>query len=309
MASGITVQGLVKTYRRGKVKALAGVDMEFQPGKTHGLIGPNGSGKTTLLGCLLGLLQQDAGVIEIDGLSPDDLGYKGSLGYVPERLRFDMWMKAWDFMKYHYHLARLDPADRDNRITECLERVGLEPKHWKEPLKSYSRGMLQRVGIAQALLNRPKYLFLDEPTSGMDPAGVVLFRRIVREENERGCLILLSSHQLSQVEQLCDKVHFIEHGRFNESETKGADTTKRIMCLRWSHSLAGQGVPKELPVVQNARLIEQRASEVLFEVEGDQGASGIIEALVKAGYPLIEAIPDASRLERLFKTPKERTHD
>src|SRR6185436_20499068 len=100
--------------------------------------GPNGSGKTTLLGCLLGLLKKDAGSIEIDGMSPEDLGYKAGLGYVPERLRFDMWMKAWDFMKYHYGLARLESADRDNRITECLERVGLEPNHWKEPLKSYS---------------------------------------------------------------------------------------------------------------------------------------------------------------------------
>jgi len=309
MSTGITIRGLAKSYRHGKVKALDGIDAVFVPGKTHGLIGPNGSGKTTLMGCMLGLLRPDRGQIDIDGLAPKDLQFKSSLGYVPERLRFDMWMKLWDFMVYHDRLAQLEPAGRDQRISDCLERIGLESKNWQERLKSFSRGTLQRLGLAQALLGRPKYLFLDEPTSGMDPSGVILFRRVIREESERGCLVLLSSHQLNQVEQLCDEIHFIDRGRFTRAETKNADTTPRVLRLRWSLAASGKAKAKKIPKAALARLIEQRAGEALFEVEGDQGANQIIAALVKAGFPVIEAIPDSSRLERLFKTPQERRHD
>jgi len=309
MSTGITIRGLAKSYRHGKVKALDGIDAVFVPGKTHGLIGPNGSGKTTLMGCMLGLLRPDRGRIDIDGLAPKDLQFKSSLGYVPERLRFDMWMKLWDFMVYHDRLAQLEPAGRDQRISDCLERIGLESKNWQERLKSFSRGTLQRLGLAQALLGRPKYLFLDEPTSGMDPSGVILFRRVIREESERGCLVLLSSHQLNQVEQLCDEIHFIDRGQFTRAETKNADTTPRVLRLRWSLAAPGKAKAKKLPKAALARLIEQRAGEALFEVEGDQGANQIIAALVKAGFPVIEAIPDSSRLERLFKTPQERRHD
>ena len=309
MSTGITIRGLAKSYRRGKVKALDGIDAVFVPGKTHGLIGPNGSGKTTLMGCMLGLLRPDRGQIDIDGLAPKDLRFKSSLGYVPERLRLDMWMKLWDFMVYHDRLAKLDSAGRNQRIADCLERIGLEPQHWQERLKSFSRGTLQRLGLAQALLGKPKYLFLDEPTSGMDPSGVILFRRVIREESERGCLVLLSSHQLNQVEQLCDEIHFIDRGRFTRAETKNADTTKRVLRLRWSLAPSGKAKTKKLPKTALARLIEQRAGEAVFEVAGDQGANQIIAALVKAGFPIIEAIPDSSRLERLFKTPQERRHD
>jgi ABC-2 type transport system ATP-binding protein len=306
MPSGITIYNLVKSYRRGRVKALDGINASFLPGRTHGLIGPNGSGKTTLMGCLLGLLHKNEGIIDINGMTPDDLAFKFALGYVPERLRFDMWMKAWDFMVYHGRLLKLNKASREARITNCLERIGLEPNAWHARLKTYSRGMLQRLGLAQALLGQPQYLFLDEPTSGMDPAGVMLFRNIVREESARGALVLLSSHQLSQVEQLCDEVHFIEKGRIVQAVTQGADTSTRVLRVRWSQSAPVPSLPKDFPSSPKVRLMEERSGEASFEVDGDEGARQTIEALVRAGYPVVDAIPDTSRLERLFTNPKEK---
>lgn len=299
MQTGITIQGLHKTYRRGRVKAIDGLDVVFAPGRIHGFIGPNGSGKTTLLGCLLGLLRQDAGTIDIDGMTPDSLLFKGSLGYVPERLRFDMWMKAWDFMVYHDRLLRLEPSQREKRVTTCLERIGLDEGAWQAPLKTFSRGMLQRIGLAQALLGSPKYLFLDEPTSGMDPSGVILFKKVVREENDGGCLVILSSHQLSQVEQLCNEVHFIEKGRLTKAETHGPDLSKRVIHIRWS---PGEGTPpnESLPRLPEATLVESAIGEVYYAVDGDKGAHAILKAVLDAGFPVVEAVPDTSRLERLF---------
>jgi len=309
MPNGIIIRDLIKTYRRGRIQALAGIDAHFLPRRVHGLIGPNGSGKTTLMGCLLGLLKRDSGTIEIDGLTPESISFKTKLGYVPERLRFDMWMKAWDFMTYHDRLTLQQSEGREERITHCLERIGLDRNCWHQRLNSFSRGMLQRIGLAQALLNQPKYLFLDEPTSGMDPAGVILFRRIVGEESKKGCLVLLNSHQLNQVERLCDEIHFIEKGRLIEAKTKGVDTSTRILCLRWALPEKKLRALKNFPKNKNFRFIEQKQEEAFFEVDGDQGAQKVIGILVKAGYPLIEAFPDTSRLERYFVGTKEKLND
>jgi ABC-2 type transport system ATP-binding protein len=309
MKNGITIQSLVKTYRGGLVRALDGLHAHLLPGRTHGLIGPNGSGKTTLMGCLLGLLKRDSGSIDIDGLQPENIPFKAVLGYVPERLRFDMWMRAWDFMEYHDTLTLQKPEGRKDRITRALTRIGLDQNFWRERLKTFSRGMLQRIGLAQALLNQPQYLFLDEPTSGMDPSGVMLFRKIIAEESQRGCLVLLSSHQLNQVERLCDEIHFIEKGRLIRAQIQAADKSKRILCLRWSPPPKKLKLPKTRAKSKNFRLVELRKDEALYEVKGDEGAREVIRLLVKEGYPVFEAVPDSSRLERYFTSPKEAAHD
>jgi ABC-2 type transport system ATP-binding protein len=307
MQTGIRVQGLKKTYRRGRVKALDGLDVVFAPNRIHGLIGPNGSGKTTLMGCMLGLLHRDAGEIDIDGMTPDSLLFKATLGYVPERLRFDMWMTAWDFMVYHDRLLKHPSAGRDERLTACLDRIGIEKDAWQARLKTYSRGMLQRIGLAQALLGQPQYLFLDEPTSGMDPNGVILFKKVVREENARGCTVVLSSHQLSHVEQLCTEIHYIEKGRLTKAETQGPDHSRRVLRLRW---VLGASTPDgdNLPSIPNATLVESNVGEAFYEVNGDAGAQTAIKAVLDAGFPIIEAVPDTSRLERLFDR-KGASHD
>ncbi len=309
MSDGIIVRGLTKTYRKGRVKALVGVDAEFPRGRAHGLIGPNGSGKTTLMGCVLGLLHRDGGTITIDGATPEDQAFRAGVGYVPERLRFDMWMRGWAFMEYHDRLSLQAKEGRNDRIKNCLERVGLAESAWIQPLKTYSRGMLQRIGLAQAILHKPKTLFLDEPTSGMDPGGVALFRSVVQAEIARGCLVLLSSHQLAHVEQLCDSIHFIERGSVTTGDTMAPDSARRVIRVRWADPpRAARPIARVLDLPK-VRLVETKERGAVIEVEGDEGAAEVLAALIGAGYPVAEATPAASRLERYFTAEAAETHD
>ena len=209
----IHADGVRKSY--GKTTALAGVSLDVGAGEAVGLIGPNGAGKTTLLGCLLGLIDPDGGTIEIGGGSPHAIATKRKVGYVPERLSFGRWMTGRRFVTMH---ARLAGASGDGEVEAMLDRVGLQREAWDRPMKKYSRGMLQRTALAQALIGGPEFLFLDEPSSGIDPAGAVLFREILLELKERGVAILLNSHQLDQMEQICDRVAFIRAGAIEAEE-------------------------------------------------------------------------------------------
>ena len=184
-APAIEVAGVSKSYRRAKKLALANVDLVVEEGEILGLVGPNGAGKTTFMGCLLGLLFPSSGSIRIDGRTPDDLTLRRQTGYLPERLQFDRWMTGRAFIDHHHCLAGLPAAHRTGDVTAVLQRVGLEPAAWLTPIKNYSRGMLQRLGMAQALLGDPRFLFLDEPASGVDPAGVLAFRDILLDLRQR----------------------------------------------------------------------------------------------------------------------------
>jgi ABC-2 type transport system ATP-binding protein len=212
MAPAILAEGLRKRY--GKTLALDGVTVAVSRGEALGIIGPNGAGKTTLMGCLIGLLDPTEGRVTIGGRSPHDLATKRRIGYVPERLNFSRWMTGLDFVALHAALCE-QPAD----VEATLERVGLDRAAWKRPLRKYSRGMLQRTALAQALIGKPDVLFLDEPTSGIDPTGAVLFRGLMRELKRDGVTIVLNSHQLDQMEQICDRVVFMKGGRIEANES------------------------------------------------------------------------------------------
>src|SRR5262249_11051236 len=152
------VDGLHKRYPRAKAPALTDVSLRVEEGEIFGLIGPNGAGKTTFLGCLLGLLFPTQGTIRIDGRAPDDLDLRRATGYLPERLQFDRWMTGRGFLHFHHRLAGLPGARRAGDVEATLERVGLETARWDVAIKRYSRGMLQRLGMAQALLGGPRFL-------------------------------------------------------------------------------------------------------------------------------------------------------
>src|SRR5688500_8685024 len=169
--SAIVIDHVVKRY--GRTTALAGVSLTIQRGEAMGIIGPNGAGKTTLMGILLGLLDPDSGSISIGGRSPHSIETKRLVGYVPERIGFSRWMSGRALVDLHARLCGVTGTEA------MLERVGLERAAWDRPMKKYSRGMLQRTALAQALIGNPRFLFLDEPTSGIDPAGAIRFREIV----------------------------------------------------------------------------------------------------------------------------------
>jgi ABC-2 type transport system ATP-binding protein len=290
---GICIESLTKTYRAGQVRALDGVSLEIAPGEVFGIIGPNGAGKTTLLGCLLGFLRPDSGRVTIAGREPDDLAIRAVSGYLPERLTLDRWMTGLDFLAYHHALARLPDA------------VGLDPEAAHRSIRRYSRGMLQRLGLAQALLGRPRYVFLDEPASGVDPAGVVLFRRLLDEVRADGTTVVLNSHQLDQVERVCDRVAFVKQGRVEALETLHAGAAlARVLRVRCPAGTIGEAVPHaalELAAQRaGAELREVSPPLARFAVPDDAGAVRLVQALVAAGVPVAEVTPEEGRLERLF---------
>jgi len=211
--NGIRVEALTKAYRPlGAVRpVLKGVDLTIAPGEVVGLIGPNGAGKTTLMSCIVGFLNADTGSITIDGRSNDDLDVRRRTGFVPERMNFDRRATGGAFLRYMARLAGVPRARVHDRVDELLQRLGLTDAHDKR-LSQYSRGMLQRIGMAQALMLDPDFLFLDEPTSGLDPNGVFLVRDLIAEEKARGAAVLLNSHQLAEVEKVCDRVLFLKGG-------------------------------------------------------------------------------------------------
>jgi ABC-2 type transport system ATP-binding protein len=311
---GIVVENLTKTYRRGlagePVRALNGVSLEIGTGEAFGIIGPNGAGKTTFLGCLLGFLRPDAGRVTIDGHAPDDLAVRSVTGYLPERLVLDRWMTGQDFLAYHHALARLPESGRREAAEAAFARVGLAAEAGSRPIRKYSRGMLQRLGFAQALLGSPRYVFLDEPASGVDPAGVVLFRRLLGELKGRGVTVVLNSHQLEQVERVCDRVAFVSGGHVDAIETLHAGAAAaRVLRVRAVKGSIGATVSGEtlraLAAGAGAELLDVTPPSARFAVADDDGAARLLQALVAGGVPVAEVIPDESRLERLFlEAPK-----
>ena len=303
MSAGIVVDSLSKTYRGGMVRALDHVSLTIAPGEVFGVIGPNGAGKTTLFGCLLGFLRPDSGTVTIAGQAVDDLSVRAVTGYLPERLVMDRWMRGREFLAYHHALARLPKAERARDVDAALARVGLEADAGGKPVRKYSRGMLQRLGLAQALLGHPRWLFLDEPASGVDPAGVVLFRRLLAELKGRGVTVLLNSHQLDQVERVCDRVAYVSKGRVEAIETVSAGAgAARVLRVRW----AAGGTPHTREALSaiaeraGTALESVGATEARFAVTDDQAAARLLGALVAGGVPVIEASPEEGRLERLF---------
>ena len=300
---GIEVHDLAKTYRRGGVRALDGVSLAIAPGEAFGIVGPNGAGKTTFLGCLLGFLRPDSGRVTIDGRSPDDLEIRAVTGYLPERLVMDRWMSGREFLAYHHDLALLPASSREADVTAALARVGLDPEAGHRAIRKYSRGMLQRIGLAQALLGDPKYLFLDEPASGVDPAGVVLFRRLLVELKGWGVTVVLNSHQLEQVERVCDRVAFVNRGRVDAIETMSAGAeAARGVRVRWA---AGFPPPtaERLATIASAVAATFHGADgahARFSVASDEQGVKLVRALVEADVAVVEVVPEESRLERLF---------
>jgi ABC-2 type transport system ATP-binding protein len=200
---------LRKEYNR-KV-AVADLDLQVGQGEVFGFLGPNGAGKTTSIKMLLGLAKPTSGEARLLGQPIGDPRSRSRVGFLPEHFRFHDWLNGTEFLQLHAQLYGLPEADRQQRVPALLKRVGLE-EHASKKLRGYSKGMLQRVGLAQALLNQPAVVFLDEPTSGLDPIGRILVRDIIHELRAEGTTVFLNSHLLSEVEITCDRVAFIKHG-------------------------------------------------------------------------------------------------
>lgn len=209
---------LRKVYRTGfwmnqKIESLKNCSLSIYRGETFGLLGPNGAGKTTLLKTLLGIVRPTSGRAVILGKPIGDRSVKQKIGYLPENAYLYDFLTAWEFLEFIAGLFQIPKSQQRQRIPELLDLVGLaQSTARKKKLKQYSKGMLQRVGMAQALINDPEIVFLDEPMSGLDPMGRYRMRQIVLSLKQQGKTIFFNSHVLSDIEQICDRIAFLALG-------------------------------------------------------------------------------------------------
>jgi ABC-2 type transport system ATP-binding protein len=218
----IACAGVTKVFKdfwmRPRVRAVEAVDLEVRRGQIYGLLGPNGSGKSTTIKMLLGLLQPTAGRIAVLGKRPKDVEIKRLIGYLPEESYLYRFLSGRETLEYYGRLFRLERRARRERIDMLLDMVGLEAVQHR-PVGEYSKGMQRRIGLAQSLINDPQLLILDEPTSGMDPVGARQIKDLIGTLAARGKTVLLCSHLLSDVEDLCDRVAIMYGGRVRAEGT------------------------------------------------------------------------------------------
>ena len=212
----VQTAGLCKTFRdfwcRPRVEAVKDLNLEIKPGEVFGLLGPNGSGKTTTIKMLLGLLYPTKGRISVFGKAPTDVSVKARIGFLPEESYLYRFLVAHETLDYYGRLFRLPRHARKERSERLLDMVGLRHEA-KRPVGEYSKGMARRIGLAQALINDPEFLILDEPTAGLDPIGARQMKDVIRDLGNRGKTILLSSHVLADVEDVCDRVNILYGGQ------------------------------------------------------------------------------------------------
>jgi ABC-2 type transport system ATP-binding protein len=249
---------------RGRLLALEGLEMEVKKGEVFGLLGPNGSGKSTAMKMILGLLRPTSGSAEVCGFRAGTIAARRQIGFLPENPYFPVFLSGAELVRYYGRLSGLGGAGLEKRVKELLELVRLGGEAGKRPLRTYSKGMLQRAGLAGALVGDPEILMLDEPTAGVDPAGSREIRDLILELKTRGKTVIFSSHLLEQVEDVADRVIILHRGkklregrledlltRKNEWEVKvqGLPEGDRQDLLVWLKKKGGhvvrEGAPRE----------------------------------------------------------------
>jgi ABC-2 type transport system ATP-binding protein len=231
LALAIETNGLRKAF--GSKVAVSDLTLSVRQGEVFGFLGPNGAGKTTSIKMLLGLVRPSAGEGCVLGQPLGHMQARAKVGFLPEHFRFQDWLTGREFLRFHGRLYGMAGAALRDRIEVLLKRVDLLDAGDRE-IRGYSKGMLQRIGLAQALLNHPQLVFLDEPTSGLDPLGRLLVRDILHELRAEGTAVFLNSHLLSEVEAVCDRVVFIRRGfvvreiNLREHDLAGVEVTLRL---------------------------------------------------------------------------------
>jgi len=295
-AVDIACVGVTKTFKdfwmRPRVRAVDGVTLEVRRGQVYGLLGPNGSGKSTTIKMLLGLLQPTAGRIAILGKRPTDVATKRHIGYLPEESYLYRFLTGRETLDYFGRLFRLDARARRERIDMLLDMVGLEAVQHR-PVGEYSKGMQRRIGLAQSLINDPQLLILDEPTSGMDPVGSRQIKDLIATLARRGKTVLLCSHLLGDVEDLCDRVAIMYGGRIRAEGTCAELLTQEHATILETSDLPDEVVAEVRAVLARHALtvnrIEhpRRSLESLFlEIVERAKAEGARTAGAAAGGPV-----------------------
>ena len=268
--AAVAIRGLTKIFpvplHRHSIVAVRDLNLRIEPCEVYGLLGPNGSGKSTTLKIILGLVSPSRGRTEIFGRDSRLVESREAVGFLPENPYFYKYLSGEETLRFFGRLCRLGGARLKNRTDELLELVGLT-KARKRRLGTYSKGMLQRIGLAQALIHEPKLLVLDEPTAGVDPAGSRQIRDLIVDLKRRGITVLLSSHLLAQAQEICDRVGILADGvlvREGRLEELIAIENQTELVV----ANASSGLVDEIESLinrSNAKLIERRRSTTTLE--------------------------------------------
>jgi ABC-2 type transport system ATP-binding protein len=292
----IEARGLRKEF--GEKVAVADLTLSVERGEVFGFLGPNGAGKTTSIKMLLGLTKPTAGTADLLNLPLGNREARARIGFLPEHFRFHEWLNAAEFLDLHGRLYGMSRNQRSAVIPDLLELVGLGQRA-KTKLSAFSKGMLQRIGLAQAMINDPELIFLDEPTSGLDPLGRRLVRDIITGLRSERTTVFLNSHLLSEIELTCDRVAFIREGQIlqvssiRELESENLQITLRV----------GQPSPELLIGLSDFGrdiTFEQATGRISLNIENEEQIPILINWLVLENHSIYELSPKRLSLEDRF---------
>jgi ABC-2 type transport system ATP-binding protein len=301
----IEALGLRKQF--GAKTAVEDLSLAVSRGEVFGFLGPNGAGKTTSIKMLLGLVAPTSGSATLLGAPIGDREVRARLGFLPEHFRFQDWLTGRELLQFHARLLGRSPQQLKSRIEALLARVDLLDAA-NRPIRTYSKGMMQRIGLAQALLGNPEVVFLDEPTSGLDPLGRLLVRDVIHDLREQGTTVFLNSHLLGEVEATCTRVVFVKAGRTVHELSLGKDDGKVEVVIR-AGPLPG-GV--RAAIEQTGRIVDGAAGaavgshlavpheQIRVVVDDETRGPEIARAIVGQGIPLFEMKVARKSLEAWF---------
>jgi ABC-2 type transport system ATP-binding protein len=287
----VETHGLRKQF--GAKLAVADLSLSLGRGEVFGFLGPNGAGKTTSLKMLLGLVEPSAGSGTVLGAPIGDRATRARVGFLPEHFRFQEWLTGRELLHFHGLLVGLKGGALEARTDELLTRVDLlDAAH--RAVRTYSKGMMQRIGLAQALMARPELVFLDEPTSGLDPLGRLLVRDIIRELKAAGTTVFLNSHLLGEVEATCDRVVFVKAGRtvhelLLADDAAGVDVELMTGPLEEGARVALAGLGSVSPAADGRIRMRVASEETLPEIARVLVAHGVALYELKAARKSLEA--------------------
>ncbi len=300
-ASAISIKGLRKVFVTGvlrrKYVALDSLDLEVPKGIIFGYVGHNGAGKTTSIKMLMGLITPTAGKAEVLGRPIKHMEALARIGFLPEHPYFHDYLTGREFLDFYARLFDIPAAERARRIDRLIGEVRLE-RAVDAQLRTYSKGMLQRIGVAQALINDPQLVILDEPMSGLDPAGRRLIRNLIIRMRDEGRTVFFSSHILSDVEMICDRIGILVRGKL--AYTGGVNElleqhTERV-------EVRVEQLPESFAAEQDGLLVDavQHGTQWLLKVNADRSQQLLLQRLTEAGAEVIAVNPVRPSLEELF---------
>lgn len=298
----VEISNLSKDYETGflrkkKVRALDDLTLSVEPGQIFGFLGGNGAGKTTTIKILMTLLFPSSGSAKILGRDISAVDMHREIGYCPENPYFYDYLTARELMNYFGELLGISPTKRKERTEDLLSKVGLDEKSWDRQLRKFSKGMLQRVGLAQSLINEPKIVFLDEPMSGLDPIGRREIRELISQLRASGTTVFMSTHILSDVEALCDRVAILRRGKL--AATGRLDELLKSEGGKVSFEVNASGLSAAQLSGKFHNVIGQ-ASGVTVEVESEADIDDVIAAIRVNGGKILSVQPVKQSLEELF---------